>query len=406
MYNNYAVANADEMNAEVAYLRKNSIYESSDIAIMPDAHKGKAHASVGFTATYADRIVPSTIGVDLNCRVSLTPLGVRAGAINMADVDVVVRANVPSGFHLRETEHPLSRSFDYESLRCWDDIRDGEGRFRLSLGTLGGGNHMVEVDKDARGFLYLLVHTGSRNLGLRVANHYQQRAISAKARRIDAELAIRDERIARYRDLGHFDRIAEAQRDFAYYKALEVEDDLAYLEGSDMDDYLHDVDVVREWSRRNHVAIIGAIREGLVNMGYSGIRLDSESIHVIHNYIDTAHHIIRKGAISAQLGEVGIIPLNMRDGVLLVRGKGNPDWNWSLPHGAGRILSRAAARRELSMDDYRKGMEGIYTTSVAESTLDEWAGAYKSADAIMEAIGGNAEILDHMLPVYNYKAKD
>lgn len=406
MYHNYAVDNAAEMDEEMEYLRKNSVYADSDIALMPDAHKGKAHASIGFTATYADKIVPNTIGVDLNCRVSLTPLGVADGALDMAIVDKAVQEGVPSGFKLRKEEHSLSKNFDYEALRCWSSIKDGESRYRLSLGTLGGGNHMIEIDRDSQGNLWLLVHTGSRNLGLRVAEHYQALAIKAKNNRVDAEKAVRDKRIVHYRQLCQFDRIAEIQRDFAVYKALEVEDELAYLEGKDMEDYLHDVDVIREWSRRNHEAIVGAVRTGLISMmSYSGIRTDSYSIQCIHNYIDTKHKVIRKGAISAQKGETGIIPLNMRDGVLLVRGKGNPDWNCSLPHGAGRILSRAAANRELSLDDYRQDMSGIYSSCVCSSTLDESPKAYKNADAIMEAIGDNAEIIDHMVPVYNFKAK-
>lgn len=406
MYNNYAVDNVEEMDEEMEYLRKNSIYADSDIALMPDAHRGKAHASVGFTATYTDKIVPNTIGVDLNCRVSLTPLGVMDGALDLAIVDKVVQNGVPSGFNLRDAEHTLSKSFDYESLRCWGSIKDKESRYRLSLGTLGQGNHLIEIDRDSRGYLWLLVHTGSRNLGLRVAEHYQALAVKAKNDRMVAERAVRDERIAHARQLCQFDRIAEIQNDFAAYKALEVEDELAYLEGQDMEDYLHDVNVIRKWSYRSHAAIVGEVRRGLISAGYGGIRTDSYSIQCIHNYIDTEHKVIRKGAISAQVGEIGVIPLNMRDGVLLVRGKGNPEWNRSLPHGAGRILSRAAAHRELSMDDYRHDMEGIYSSCICSSTLDESPQAYKNADAIMEAIGDNAEIVDHMVPVYNFKAKE
>lgn len=405
MYNNFAVGNAEEMDEEMRYLLSSSVYWAQDVALMPDAHKGKAHASVGFTSTYNCEIVPNTIGVDLNCRVSLYLLkGVKAGQLDLKAFDEVVNERVPSGFSLRGFESGWSSTFPYESLRCWDAIKDHEQRYRLSMGTLGGGNHMIELDRDRDDNLWLLIHSGSRNLGLQVANHYQKIAVQRKEKRIARAKLKRDEdiRVVKEQHL-NFGRISEIRRQFDLYLDSEPEDELAYLTGTDMDNYLHDVDVIRKWSALNHQTVVDEIVRGLSSRGIKveiGRRISS-----IHNYIDTEHKIVRKGAISARKGELGIIPLNMRDGVLVVEGKGNPEWNYSLPHGAGRVLSRRQAREQLSMDDYRRGMEGIYSTSIAESTLDEWAEAYKSADAVIAAIGDNARIVEHMLPVYNFKAK-
>ena len=394
MIHNYAVSNREEMQAEVDYLTKYSIYGDEDIAIMPDGHLGKSHASVGFTATYDDKIIPNTCGVDLCCRVSLFRID---GEIDLDVLDKAIHNYIPSGNSIRQTEVLGSQYFSYEKLRCWDAIKDGEERYRKSMGTLGSGNHYIAVEGNDEN-KYLAIHCGSRNLGLRVANYYQDKAIAARDARKKEIYDRYEQMIAEKREKGYFDAIQQLIEIRKTEIAAEPIDDLCYIEGQDMDDYLHDMDMLRQWSYLNHVTISQVIAQ---NCGWEY----SAEISSIHNYVDTEHKIIRKGAISAYEGELGIIPLNMRDGSLIVEGKGDKNWNCSLPHGAGRILSRSEARRTLDLADYKKSMEGIYTTSVCSSTIDEAPNAYKPAELIEQAIGDNAEIIEHIRPIYNFKAK-
>lgn len=392
---NFAVSNYDEMEEELTFLIKNSIYNESDIAIMPDAHRGKAHASVGFTATYDNKIIPNTCGVDLCCRVSLFRID---GEIDLDVLDKAIHEHVPSGNSIRQYEPIESQQFPYEELRCWNAIKDGEERYRKSMGTLGSGNHAIWVEGN-NNIYYLGIHCGSRNLGLRVANYYQELAIAARDARKKEIYDRYEQMITEKREKGYFNAIQQLIEIRKTEIAAEPIDDLCYIEGQDMEDYLHDMDMLRKWSYLNHCTIASFIA---MVTGWSY----PEEISSIHNYVDTEHKIIRKGAIAAYEGELGIIPLNMRDGSLIVRGKGNPDWNCSLPHGAGRILSRGEARRTLDLVDYEKSMEGIYTTSVCFSTIDEAPDAYKPAELIEQAIGDNAEIIEHIYPIYNFKAKD
>lgn len=395
MIHNFAVSNYDEMEEELTFLIKNSIYNESNIAIMPDAHRGKAHASVGFTSTYDDKIVPCTVGVDIACRVSLFRID---GKIDLDVLDKAIHEHVPSGNSIRQHEPIESQQFPYEELRCWGAIKDGEERYRKSMGTLGSGNHYIAVEGNDEN-KYLAVHCGSRNLGLRVANYYQELAIAARDARKKEIYDRYEQTIAEKREKGYFDAIQQLIEIRKTEIAAEPIDDLCYIEGQDMEDYLHDMDMLRKWSYLNHCTIASFIA---MVTGWSY----PEGISSIHNYVDTEHKIVRKGAIAAYEGGLGIIPLNMRDGSLIVRGKGNPDWNCSLPHGAGRILSRGEARRSLDLADYEKSMEGIYTTSVCSSTIDEAPDAYKPAELIEQAIGDNAEIIEHIYPIYNFKAKN
>lgn len=258
-------------------------------------------------------------------------------------------------------------------------------------------NHYIAVEGNDEN-KYLAIHCGSRNLGLRVANYYQGLAIAARDARKKEIYDRYEQIIAEKREKGYFDAIQQLIEIRKTEITAEPIDDLCYIEGQDMDDYLHDMDMLRQWSYLNHVTISQVIAQ---NCGWEY----SAEISSIHNYVDTEHKIIRKGAISAYEGELGIIPLNMRDGSLIVEGKGNKNWNCSLPHGAGRILSRSEARRSLDLADYEKSMEGIYTTSVCSSTIDEAPDAYKPAELIEQAIGDNAEIIEHIYPIYNFKAK-
>ena len=394
MFHNYAVCGSETLNEQLNVIRNSEAYRGQDIAIMPDAHAGKG-AVVGFSSTYDDKVIPNTCGVDLCCRVTLFRI---VGDIDLDILDRAIHNYIPSGNSIRQTEVFGSQYFSYEKLRCWDDIKDGEERYRKSMGTLGGGNHYIAVEGNNEN-KYLAIHCGSRNLGLRVANYYQDKAIAARDARKKEIYDRYEQMIAEKREKGYFDAIQQLIEILKTEIAAEPIDDLCYIEGQDMDDYLHDMDMLRQWSYLNHVTISQVIAQ---NCGWEY----SAEISSIHNYVDTEHKIIRKGAISAYEGELGIIPLNMRDGSLIVEGKGNKNWNCSLPHGAGRILSRSEARRTLDLADYEKSMEGIYTTSVCSSTIDEAPDAYKPAELIEQAIGDNAEIIEHIYPIYNFKAKN
>lgn len=332
-------------------------YADQKVRIMPDGHIGKS--PVGFTATYSDKINPWTVGVDVACSVSLWHI--HKQLIDFETIDSIVHRNLPHGTQVRSTEHIFSCAFPYEDLYCWDHLENHE-RLRLSMGSLGSGNHMCAVGYDeVNDDYYLMIHCGSRNLGLQMAEYYQGLAVEHCA-------------------------------------GLRIPDDECYLEGELLDMYLHDCDIIKNWVHLSHNVIAESI---LHPLGQSVIE---PYVVCHHNYVDTEDRIIRKGAIRAHEGDLCIIPLNMRDGTLIVRAKGNADWNYSLPHGAGRVLSRGAAKRQLTMEDFVEDMKDVYTTCVMPETIDEAPRAYKPADAIMEAIQGNGEIVCHLKEVYNFKA--
>ena len=380
-------------------------YGSSKIRIMPDAHAGKG-AVVGSTMTYTDKIVPATVGVDIACRVSGFCLG-SVHDIDLNRLDEVCRKVVPTGFSVRNSECEISEAFPYENLYCWDELINHD-RLRNSMGTLGGGNHYLELDYDEEHDEYwFVIHCGSRNLGKQVAEYYQTLAVEARDRRIlqykadknywldFARWQYEHDYITREQIIEFIDTINKVYNECL---AEEPDDDLCYLEGEDMEHYLHDMRICNDFSYYSHLTIY---REVAYEMGWPRYR---QRITCIHNYVDVDHGIIRKGAIEGYKGQVGLIPLNMRDGVLIVRALGNEDWNCSLPHGAGRLMSRGEARKALSMDDFAAAMNGIISSSVVVETIDEAPMAYKDSAAIIEAIAPNAEIVAHMLPVFNFKA--
>lgn len=393
MFHNYAVCGNDTLDEQLKIIRESEAYREQDIAIMCDAHAGKS-SCVGFTSTYDDKIIVATVGVDIACRVSLFRID---GEIDLDVLDKAIHEHVPSGNSIRQNEPIGSQQFPYEELRCWDAIKDGEERYRKSMGTLGAGNHMIELDRSKNGDNWLLIHCGSRNLGSRVANYYQGLAIAARDARKKEIYNRYEQMIAEKREKGYFDAIQQLVEIRKTEIAAEPIDDLCYIEGQDMDDYLHDMDMLRQWSYLNHVTISQVIAQ---NCGWEY----SAEISSIHNYVDTEHKIIRKGAISAYEGELGIIPLNMRDGSLIVEGKGNKKYLYSAPHGAGRIMSRAEAKRNIDMVDYEKSMQGIYSTSIKNSTIDEAPMAYKPSEEIIKAIEPTVDIIEHIYPIYNYKA--
>ncbi len=365
--------------------------EGSQIRIMPDVHAGKG-CTIGTTMTVKDKAVPNIVGVDIGCGMYTVNLG--KGELNLEKLDEAAHF-VPSGKNVWEGRQ---EKFDLTRLRCYRSLKDSK-RLVRSLGTLGGGNHFIEVDRSEDGTNYLVIHTGSRNLGKQVAEIYQKLAIELHQGK-EEYFVKRDALIAEYKAAGRKNEIQAALKELKWQnKDLLIPEDLCYLYGSYFEDYLADVEICQEFARRNREKIVEVLLE---RVGLTG----SEAFHTIHNYIDTEEMILRKGAIAAHEGEKVLIPINMRDGSVLAIGKGNKEWNYSAPHGAGRLMSRTKAKENLSMQEYRKEMEGIYTTSVNEATLDEAPMAYKSIDDILDVIKESVTVIQVMKPIYNFKASD
>ena len=389
----YAKVIEDEAVEQIRRMCDYPFTEGSRIRIMPDVHAGKG-CTIGTTMTVIDKAVPNVVGVDIGCGMYTSDLG-------FSDVDFVkvdeAAHYIPSGQNVWEgrQEH-----FDLTQLRCFRSLKDTK-RLERSLGTLGGGNHFIEIDVATDGRKYLIVHSGSRNLGKQVAEFYQKLAIDLN-KLGDDYFSKRDEIIRSYKEQGRRSEIQAAlkqlTKEHAAYEAT-IPEDLCYVYGSFMEDYLHDVEICQRFARRNREKMTQII---LQRTGMTG----GEAFHTVHNYIDTDEMILRKGAIAAHEGEKVLIPVNMRDGSVLAIGKGNPEWNYSAPHGAGRIMSRKKAKEVLSLEQYKDVMTGIYTTSVNENTLDEAPMAYKSLDDIIDVIRESVEIIDIMKPIYNFKAAD
>lgn len=370
-----------------------ALTEDSKIRIMPDVHAGKG-CTIGTTMTITDKACPNIVGVDIGC--GMYTVKINEKDLDFAKIDEACHY-IPSGMNVWEgrKEH-----FDMTGLKCYRYLKDS-GRLERSLGTLGGGNHFIEIDKASDGTFYLVIHSGSRNLGKQVAEYYQQLAIDLHMGKEDY-FKKRDEIIATYKAEGRRGEIQTALKELK--NSFETQDllipnDICWLYGTFLADYLHDVEVCQKFAKRSRELMAETLfeRTGLTA---------GESFHTIHNYIDTDEMILRKGAIAAHKGEKILIPINMRDGVVLATGKGNPEWNYSAPHGAGRLMSRSQAKENISMEAYRAAMEGIYTTSVNEKTLDEAPMAYKSLEDIIDVIKDSVDIIDIMKPVYNFKASD
>ena len=363
--------------------------EGSKIRIMPDVHAGKG-CTIGTTMTIRDKAVPNVVGVDIGC--GMYTVRLNESAVDFARFDEAAHY-VPSGMNVWEGRR---ESFDLEALRCFRALKDTR-RLQRSLGTLGGGNHFIEIDRAADGTLYLIIHTGSRNLGKQVAEHYQQLAVELNQGR-EEYFKRRDALIAEYKAAGRRKEIQAALEELHWaHKPLTMPEDLCYVYGEYLEDYLHDVEICQQFARRNRELIAEILLSRSVLSG-------GEAFHTIHNYIDTQEMILRKGAIAAHKGEKVLIPINMRDGSVLAIGRGNPDWNYSAPHGAGRLMSRSAAFHSLRMEDYAEAMKGVYTTSVNPDTLDEAPMAYKSLEDIIGVIRDSVDVVDVMKPVYNFKA--
>ena len=387
----YAKVVEDEAIAQIKRMCDYEFTEGSKIRIMPDVHAGKG-CTIGTTMTIVDKAVPNIVGVDIGCGMYTVNLG--KVDIDFATLDEAAHF-VPSGMHIWEGRQ---ERFDLQELYCYRSLKNTKWLER-SLGTLGGGNHFIEVDQAADGTKYLVIHTGSRNLGKQVAEIYQQLAIDLNKGK-ETYFQQRDEIIRTYKEQGRKSEIQAALKAIAWeMRQATMPEDLCFLYGKYFEDYLHDVEICQRFAKRNREKIAEVLLE---RTGMTG----GEAFHTIHNYIDTDEMILRKGAIAAHKGEKVLIPINMKDGSVLAVGKGNPEWNFSAPHGAGRLMSRAKAKQTLSMDEYKTMMEGVYTTSVNEATLDEAPMAYKSLDDIIDVIKESVDVIDVMKPIYNFKASD
>jgi Uncharacterized conserved protein len=389
----YARVVEDEAIEQIRRMCDYAMTEGSKIRIMPDVHAGKG-CTIGTTMTIIDKAVPNVVGVDIGCGMYTVNLG--DAEIDFAKVDEATHY-IPSGMNVWEGRQ---ERFDLTGLACYRELKDAK-RLERSLGTLGGGNHFIEIDKATNGTRYLIIHSGSRNLGKQVAEFYQNLAIKLD-RGYDGYLQKRDEIIRTYKEMGRKNEIQGALKQLhwqVYESATSMPEDLCYLYGQYLDDYLHDVEICQAFAKRSREKMAEILLE---RTGLTG----GESFHTIHNYIDTDEMILRKGAIAAHCGEKVLIPINMRDGSILAVGKGNPEWNYSAPHGAGRIMSRGKARNTLSLEEYRKTMEGIYTTSINENTLDEAPMAYKSLEDIIDVVRESVDVIDVMKPIYNFKASE
>lgn len=363
-------------------------YKNSTIRIMPDAHAGKG-CTIGTTMTLHGKVTPNLVGVDIGCGMLVVNIG-KNPVLDFEKLDSVIREKVPAGFSIHPT--PIAKYDELENLVCGKVV--DLSRALASIGSLGGGNHFIEVDfSEKTGDHYLVIHSGSRNLGVQVCKYYQDLAY----KKLNEVGSIKNEIVNRLKAEG---REKDIQEELKKVQKHPCNKELAHLEGMDFDDYIHDMKIVQTYAAKNRETMANIILTGM------GWRIVERSFHTIHNYIDTDAMILRKGAVRAMCGENLIIPMNMRDGSLICVGKGNPDWNYSAPHGAGRLMSRAKAKESVSMSEFKESMSGIYTTSVCAGTIDESPMVYKPMVEIIRCVEPTVEIVDIIKPMYNFKASN
>lgn len=378
-----------EAISQVEELCNQEFCTASKIRIMPDVHAG-AGCTIGTTMTIRNKIVPNLVGVDIGC--GMLTVHIEGKDLDVARLDEFIHQNIPAGFNIRNSAHIYNNFIDLSKLYCakYCNLE----RAKLSLGTLGGGNHFIEANKDKEGNIYIVVHSGSRHLGLEIANYYQNKGYEALSEPKYNEIQqVVDTLKAEERQK----EIKAAIDKIKATRQLKIPKALAYVEGDLFDEYIHDMRIAQDFADYNRRAIMTDIMEGLE------LHV-AELFTTIHNYIDTDNMILRKGAVSARKGEKLLIPINMRDGSLICIGKGNEDWNLSAPHGAGRLMSRTAAKEKFSVSEFASQMKGIYTTSVNQSTLDECPMAYKDMDSIVNNITPTVELVDIIKPIYNFKS--
>ena len=362
--------------------------KDSRIRMMPDIHAGSG-CTIGTTMTIRDKICPNLVGVDIGC--GMETIRIKEKHIELQSLDKLIRREIPSGFAIRERAHRFSKNIDLEALHCARHV--DMLRAEKSIGTLGGGNHFIEANRDDEGNIYIVIHSGSRHLGLEIAEYYQNAGYKALTTYSEAEMKAAIERLkaeGRSKEIEHTVKNMKS-------KYTEIPKPLAYVEGELMQQYLQDMAIAQRFADLNRKAMMDTIVKG---MGLHVV----EQFTTVHNYIDLEHGILRKGAVSAQAGEVLLIPINMRDGSLICVGKGNEDWNCSAPHGAGRLMSRSDAKAAFTVSEYKKQMEGIFTTSVGQGTLDECPMAYKRMEDIVDNIHPTVQIQKVIRPIYNFKA--
>ncbi|MDA8226255.1 MAG: RtcB family protein [Desulfitobacterium hafniense] len=375
--------------AQIETLCNQEFVKESKIRIMPDVHAG-AGCTIGTTMTITDKVVPNLVGVDIGC--GMETISISNKRLELQKLDKLIYENIPSGFEVRKKPHRYNEQIALTQLRCLKAVQ--LDRAEKSIGTLGGGNHFIEVNKDEEGSLYVVVHSGSRHLGLEVAKYYQEAGFKQLNRNDKPDM---EALIARYKSEGRDKEIQNALKEFKNQVLTDIPFPLAYVTGSLFEDYIHDMKIVQQFAELNRKAMIAEIVKGM--------KLEVvEQFTTTHNYIDTDTMILRKGAVSAKKGESILIPINMRDGSLICVGKGNEDWNCSAPHGAGRLMSRTKAKQSFTVSEFKKQMKDVYTTSVNKETLDECPMAYKNMDDIINNIGPTADIVKIIKPIYNFKA--
>lgn len=380
----------NESISQVINLLNQPYIEGSKVRMMPDIHAG-AGCTIGTTMTISDKICPNLVGVDIGC--GMETIRIKETFIEPQKLDKVIRSEIPSGFEIRKNPHRFAKDIDLSGLYCAKKIK--LDRAYNSIGTLGGGNHFIEANKDEDGHIYIVVHSGSRHLGLEIANLYQEAAYASLTSYSKDEI----EKIIE--ELKAAGRQKEIQNVLKNLKAKHspIPKPLAYVEGELFEQYLHDMRIAQQYANLNRKAMMDTIVKAM------GLHVE-EQFTTIHNYIDVENMILRKGAVSAQAGERLLIPINMRDGSLVCTGKGNEDWNCSAPHGAGRLMSRSEAKQTFTVSEFKKQMDGIYTTSVGRSTLDECPMAYKNMEDIVNNVEPTVTIDSVIKPIYNFKAGD
>ena len=380
---------------QIYTLIKQPAFSDCKVRIMPDVHAG-AGCVIGFTADLGDKVIPNIVGVDIGCGMKTVKL--KQKDIDLEKLDVMIRTYIPSG---RNVHGHKQVEFDkINKLHCYSELKDKE-RIIQSIGTLGGGNHFIEVDEDQTGDKYLIIHSGSRNLGKQVADLYQKKAIDSMQGK-DELYKQREKLIAEYKSSGRQKDIPKALKELERKfnpNPLGIPKELCYLMDELRDCYLHDMNICQEYAIKNRDVMASIILEKMnLHCDYT--------FETIHNYIEHSTNIVRKGAISAKKDEMLLIPINMRDGCILGKGKGNEDWNQSAPHGAGRLMSRSKAKESVQLLEYENSMKGIYTTSVNVNTIDEAPMVYKPIQEIIQNIHDTVEIIDVLKPVYNYKSSE
>ena len=394
-----------EAKSQIDLLLEQEPFKNCKVRIMPDVHAGKG-CVIGFTADLGDKVIPNIVGVDIGCGMLCVNLGKEE--LDLEKLDKVINEHIPAGRNIREQK--LINFEKINDLYCLRELKETK-KFNRAIGTLGGGNHFIEVDQDEDSNKYLVIHTGSRNLGKQVADYYQDLAIQLCSGK--EEMFKRKEDIIKtYKEQGRKQEIQKALKELeAEYKQNkpEIPNELCYLTGKYRDMYLHDMKICQEYASLNRLQIAKMILINYFDLTYIPEMyppIMENSFETIHNYISFEDNIVRKGAIRANKGERVIIPINMRDGSIIAVGKGNEDWNNSAPHGAGRIMSRHKAKEKFKLEEFKESMKDIYSTSVVEETIDEAPFVYKSMQEIIDNIKDTVEIEKIIKPIYNFKAKN